>query len=108
MLAQHGCGVALVEPLMLRTMPFPHLVARPLDPPITFETVLVRPRGTPDSTLLQRFVAHLRGTLVDEGIGIHPAPPLAPSMDRSKLGIGRAGPVPERKQGGPEARLRGA
>jgi DNA-binding transcriptional LysR family regulator len=108
MLAQHGCGVALVEPLMLRTMPFPDLVARPLDPPIAFETVLVRPRGTPDSTLLQRFVAHLRGTLVEEGIGIHAAPPLAPSMDRPKLGIGRAGSAPGRNRSGPEARLRGA
>jgi len=68
MLAQHGCGVAVVEPLMLRTMPFPKLVSRPLDPPITFETVLVRPRGTPDSTLLKCFVAHLRETMAEEEI----------------------------------------
>ncbi|MBP0495516.1 LysR family transcriptional regulator [Pararoseomonas indoligenes] len=71
MLARHGGSVALVEPLMLRTLPFPDLVARPLDPPVTFRTVLVRPRGRPDSTLLRRFVAHLRRTLA-EGIGIPP------------------------------------
>ena len=66
MLAQHGCGVALVEPLMLRCLSFPALVALPLDPPIAFDAVLVRPRGTPDSTVLQRFVAHLRQMLAEE------------------------------------------
>ncbi|WP_458098053.1 LysR family transcriptional regulator [Roseomonas sp. WA12] len=68
MLARHGCGVALVEPLMLRTMPFPTLVVRPLDPPIGFDTVLVRPRGMVASTLLGHFVEHLRSTLAEEGI----------------------------------------
>ncbi|WP_426959361.1 LysR family transcriptional regulator [Muricoccus radiodurans] len=94
MLAQHGGGVALVEPLMLRTLPFPALVARPLDPPIVFETVLVRPRGARDSTVLQRFVAHLRRTLAEEDL--MPAAPraLKPSMGRENPSIGRkAGPA---------------
>lgn len=65
MLAQHGAGLALVEPLMLRCLPFPTLVARPLDPPIRFDAVLVRPRGTPDSTVLAHFVAHLRQRLAE-------------------------------------------
>jgi len=100
MLAQHGGGVALVEPLMLRTLPFPELVARPLDPPITFETVLVRPRGAVDSTLLRTFVAHLRRTLAAEGPA--PAGPLAPSMGRAKLGIGRGGPAAGKKDRAPD------
>lgn len=69
MLARHGAGVALVEPLMLRSLPFPDLVSRPLDPPISFDTVLVRPRGVGDSTLLAQFIAHLRQGLAEEGIG---------------------------------------
>jgi DNA-binding transcriptional LysR family regulator len=66
LLAYHGCGVALVEPSMLQTMPFPGMVARPLQPPIDFETLLVRPRGAPESTVLRRFVAHLRRILAEE------------------------------------------
>jgi DNA-binding transcriptional LysR family regulator len=69
MLAQHGCGIALVEPLMLRCLSFPTLVARPLDPPIDFDAVLVRPRGTLDSTALQRFVLHLRQVLAEQEAG---------------------------------------
>ncbi|MFC7738379.1 LysR family transcriptional regulator [Roseomonas sp. GCM10028921] len=72
MLSRHGGGVALVEPSMLRTLPFPSLVSRSLDPPVTFETVLVRPHGKPDSTLLRRFVTHLRQTLEHEGNGTAP------------------------------------
>lgn len=68
LLAQHGAGIALVEPLMLRSLDFPKLVARPLDPPVAFETVLIRPRGTPDSTVLARFVGHLRDVLRTEGL----------------------------------------
>ncbi|MBW6400042.1 LysR family transcriptional regulator [Roseomonas sp. HJA6] len=70
-LAQHGAGIALVEPLMLRSLSFPELAARPLDPAITFDTVLVRPRGAPDSTMLERFVTHLRRTLVERDAGPH-------------------------------------
>ncbi|OYW16961.1 MAG: hypothetical protein B7Z52_07600 [Burkholderiales bacterium 12-64-5] len=68
MLAQHGAGIALVEPLMLRSLAFPTLVARPLDPPVEFATVLVRPRGTPDSSTAARFVQHVRAVLREEGL----------------------------------------
>lgn len=66
MLARHGTGLALVEPSMLEAMPFAGLVARPLSPAITFDTLLLRPRGIPRSALSEQFVLHLRSLLAAE------------------------------------------
>lgn len=46
-LAARGAGIALVEPLLLRTTPIPSLVVRPLRPRIKVRTMLVHPVGRP-------------------------------------------------------------
>lgn len=64
-LAYHGAGIALVEPFLLASMPFPGLVVRPLRPRIEMNTMLVWPRGTPRSAAAEAFVAQLKQTIDD-------------------------------------------
>ncbi len=59
-LAFHGAGVALVEPQLLRALPLPGMVARPLRPRIEVKTMLLLHRSAPRSRLLDRFISHLR------------------------------------------------
>lgn len=60
MLAYYGAGVALVEPILIDTLGLSGMAARPLDPPIALETLLVRHRQTPPSRLADAFTGHLK------------------------------------------------
>jgi DNA-binding transcriptional LysR family regulator len=59
MLARHGAGVALVEPLLVASMGLPGTVARPLKPRIEVKTLLIRHKTTPHSKVLNEFLGHL-------------------------------------------------
>ena len=59
-LAFHGAGVALVEPQLLRALPLPGMIARPLLPRIEVKTLLLLHRSAPRSRLLESFISHLR------------------------------------------------
>jgi DNA-binding transcriptional LysR family regulator len=62
-LAYYDAGVALVEPFLIDTLGLTGLVARPLSPAITVETLLVRHRSTPPSRLAAAFTSHLKTLL---------------------------------------------
>ena len=64
-LAYHGAGIALVEPFLLKALPLPGLVARPLRPRIELKTLLIRARSAPRSAIMARFVTHLRKEVVE-------------------------------------------
>ena len=59
-LAFHGAGIALVEPQLLRALPLPGMIARPLLPRIEVKTLLLLHRSAPRSHLLESFISHLR------------------------------------------------
>jgi DNA-binding transcriptional LysR family regulator len=59
MLARHGAGIALVEPLLVASMGLPGTVARPLKPRIDVKTLLIRHKTTPHSKVMNEFVGHL-------------------------------------------------
>jgi DNA-binding transcriptional LysR family regulator len=63
MMAYHGAGIALVEPFLLTSLPFPGLVARPLRPRIELNTLLIRARGAPRSKVANEFVTELKKTI---------------------------------------------
>jgi DNA-binding transcriptional LysR family regulator len=63
MLAYHGAGIALVEELLLASMPLPGLVARPLRPRVALKTLLLRAKSVPPSAALDAFVDHLKETV---------------------------------------------
>lgn len=63
MLAYHDAGVALVEPFLIDTLGLTGMIARPLNPPIAIETLLVRHRLTPPSRLAGVFTIHLKDLL---------------------------------------------
>jgi DNA-binding transcriptional LysR family regulator len=59
MLARHGAGIALVEPLLVASMGLPGIVTRPLKPRIDVKTLLIRHKTTPQSKIMAEFVSHL-------------------------------------------------
>jgi DNA-binding transcriptional LysR family regulator len=63
MMAYQGAGIALVEPFLLTSLPFPGLVARPLRPRIELNTLLLRARGVPRSRVANEFVTELKKTI---------------------------------------------
>ena len=66
-LARAGAGVAIVDPLLLETLPLPGLVVRPLRPRAEVEVLLVHPRDAPLSQTMERFIACLRDVLSRRG-----------------------------------------
>lgn len=60
-LAFHGAGVALVESSLLRALPIPGLVRRPLVPDIQVQSHLLWSTLRPQRTLSKMFVQHLTG-----------------------------------------------
>jgi DNA-binding transcriptional LysR family regulator len=67
MLAYHGAGIALVEGLLLASIPLPGLVARPLRPRVSLKTLLLRAKSVPRSAALDAFVEHLKRTVREMG-----------------------------------------
>jgi DNA-binding transcriptional LysR family regulator len=63
MLARHGAGVALAEPLLVASMNLPGLVVRPLRPRIEAKTFLLRLKTAPPSPAIDSFVEHLKQTI---------------------------------------------
>ncbi|WP_438396115.1 LysR family transcriptional regulator [Caballeronia sp. DA-9] len=66
MLAFNGAGIALVEPDLLRELPLPGLVSRPLIPRVEFKSLLMINRSAPRSQLMLDFIDHVR-ELAGEG-----------------------------------------
>jgi DNA-binding transcriptional LysR family regulator len=66
MLARHGAGVALVEPLLVASMGLPGTVARPLKPRIDVRTLMIRHKTAPQSRILTEFITHLNKTAAAE------------------------------------------
>ena len=66
MLARHGAGIALVEPLLVASMGLPGTVARPLKPRIDVRTLMIRHKTAPQSKILTEFIAHLNKTAAAE------------------------------------------
>ncbi|MGA9327489.1 MAG: LysR substrate-binding domain-containing protein, partial [Bradyrhizobium sp.] len=66
MLARHGAGVALVEPLLVASMGLPGTVTRPLKPRIDVKTLLIRHKTAPQSRIMTEFVTHLTRTIAAE------------------------------------------
>jgi DNA-binding transcriptional LysR family regulator len=66
MLARHGAGIALVEPLLVASMGLPGTVARPLKPRIDVKTLLIRHKTTPHSKVMNEFLGHLGRTVAAE------------------------------------------
>ena len=62
-LARAGAGVAIMDPVLLETLPIPGLVVRPLRPRAEVEMILVRPHDSPLSQTMERFIACLREVL---------------------------------------------
>ena len=62
-LAERGAGIALVEPLLLRTTPMPSLVVRPLRPRIEVRTMLVHPLGRPMTKTSGQLVAAIKAQI---------------------------------------------
>ncbi len=60
MIALHGGGVAVAEPLLLSSLPMHGLVAVPLKPRITVEILLLRHRSIPHSITMVDFIKKLR------------------------------------------------
>jgi DNA-binding transcriptional LysR family regulator len=71
MLALNGAGIALVEPDLLRGLPLPGLVSRPLIPSVEFKSLLILNRSAPRSRIVSEFVEHLRSTVADMAGGIY-------------------------------------
>ncbi len=65
MMSYYGAGIALVEPFLMTSLPFPGLVARPLRPYITLKTLLIRANGAPRSLIANEFVDALKRTVND-------------------------------------------
>jgi DNA-binding transcriptional LysR family regulator len=59
-LARAGAGVAIVDPLLLETLPLPGVVVRPLRPRTEVEMLLVHARDAPLSQTMERFITCLR------------------------------------------------
>jgi DNA-binding transcriptional LysR family regulator len=73
MLPNHGAGIALVEGLLLASIPLPGLVARPLRPRVALKTLLLRAKSVPRSAALDAFVEHLKETVQEmeaEGLNL--------------------------------------
>jgi DNA-binding transcriptional LysR family regulator len=66
MLARHGAGVALVEPLLVASMGLPGVVTRPLKPRIDVKTLLIRHKTAPQSKIMNEFVGHLGRVIAAE------------------------------------------
>src|SRR6202048_822902 len=66
LLARHGAGVALVEPLLVASMGLPGTVARPLKPRIEVKTLLIRHKTTPHSKIMSGSLGHLGGIAARE------------------------------------------
>ena len=66
MLARHGTGVALVEPLLVASMGLPGVVTRPLKPRIDVKTLLIRHKTAPQSKIMNEFVGHLGRVIAAE------------------------------------------
>jgi DNA-binding transcriptional LysR family regulator len=62
-LARAGAGVAVIDPVLLETLPMPGVVVRPLRPRAEVEMLLVHPRDAPLSQTMERFIACLREVL---------------------------------------------
>lgn len=60
MLAVHGAGLALVETALFSARPIPGFVARPIEPRVELEVLLLRPHQAATSRVLADFIAHLR------------------------------------------------
>lgn len=59
-LAAHGAGVALVEPLLLSAASMPSLVSRPFRPAITVDTMLIHPIGRGQTRTIRSFIDVLK------------------------------------------------
>ena len=66
MLARHGAGIALVEPLLVASMGLPGTVTRPLKPRIEVKTLLIRHKTTPHSKVMNEFLGHLGAVVAAE------------------------------------------
>lgn len=66
MLARFGAGVALVDPLLVSAMEIPGLVVRDLKPRIEAKTLLIRPKASPRSVVVNDFVEHLKQTIGED------------------------------------------
>ena len=66
MLARHGAGVALVEPLLVLSMGLPGVVIRPLKPRIDIKTLLIRHKTAPQSKIMNEFIGHLGKVIAAE------------------------------------------
>jgi len=62
-LARAGAGVAIIDPLLLETLPLPGLEVRPLSPRAEVEVVMVHLRDAPLSQTMERFITCLRDVL---------------------------------------------
>src|SRR5579863_8582294 len=65
-LARHGAGVALVEPLLVTSMGLPGIVIRPLKPRIDIKTLLIRHKTAPQSKIMNEFIGHLGKVIAAE------------------------------------------
>lgn len=63
MIALHGGGVAVAEPLLLSSLPMHGLVAVPLRPRITVEILLLRHQSIPHSITMIDFIRKLKETV---------------------------------------------
>jgi DNA-binding transcriptional LysR family regulator len=66
MLARFGAGVALVDPLLVKAMGIPGITVRELRPRIEAKTLLIRPKASPRSVVLNDFVDHLKETILED------------------------------------------
>jgi DNA-binding transcriptional LysR family regulator len=64
-LASEGSGIAIIDPIMLRTGVFPDLVVRPFIPAIDVELCLLLPRDRPRSRLAERFAETVKLTAAE-------------------------------------------
>jgi DNA-binding transcriptional LysR family regulator len=61
-LAIHGAGIALVETALFGARPVAGFVMRPIEPKVELKSLLLRPRQSVASRVLEDFIAHLRAT----------------------------------------------
>jgi DNA-binding transcriptional LysR family regulator len=62
-LARAGAGIAIVDPVLLETLPMPGVVVRKLRPRAEVEMLLVHARDAPLSQTMERFITCLRDVL---------------------------------------------
>lgn len=64
-LARNGVGVAIIDPLILRTDDFGELVVRPFAPASTIELQIISPKNRPRSMLSEVFIEILKEVTAD-------------------------------------------